>query len=471
VTESNLEGSGVILHGASIYPLLLHFPRLPAGFTDRGYPQLAFNTTGPSVTLADFGSGEVAAVVPSAQKPLYSGFLPAGNGIAYTPLISSTTPDGLAQFQPRNDRSVKPGQTDSFIVSLRFAPAGTAAPLLAKDAYKSWAETWPRQLHWTDRRPIGTIYLASSPSGSDSTQSGGYVNNPRRYFDNSNEGVFSTTRPGGLAAFQSRILQQAAANVQNMRKLGAQGAITWDIEGEQYPQDTSYVCEPDGIAQIAPEMETVITDNTSPYYGMKLDDAYFKTMTDAGFRVGVCVRPQHFSLNGSGTARQVYLPGTSIAAELTRKIQFAHDRWGATIFYIDSTVEQNGSALDAAILQRVAARFPDCLLIPEESTPKYYAYTVPFLSYIFHGSLGTDPNVHAYYPGAFSAILVNDADTETLAKNAGALTASVKAGDILMAHVDYWQVNNPVIVSIYENAGNRSSLLPVQHVTATRRAP
>ena len=455
VTESNLKTSGVILDGASIYPFVLHLPEVPKGFVDASYPQSAFNTTAPGVTLADYGSGEVASVVPSARKPLYSGFLPTGNGTAYTPLISSTAPDGLATFQPHNDRPVQPGQTDSFSVSLRFAPAGTSVALLAGDAYRSWTQTWPAQLQWTDRRAIGTVYLASSPSGSDDVHPGGYPNNPRRYFNNSNASDFNTTTPAGVSSFQARILQQAVTNVQNMRKLGAQGAITWDIEGEQYPQETSYVCEPDNIAQIAPEMESVITDVRSPFHGMKLDDAYFKTMTDAGFRVGVCIRPQHFTLNQNGTAQQVPLPASSIAVELTRKIRFAHDRWGATLFYIDSTVETNGAVLDAGIFQRVAASFPDSLLIPEETSPKYYGYTAPFLSFIFHGLLGTDPDVYAYYPAAFSAILINDADPGKLTSKIAALAASVKAGDILMGHVDYWQANDPVIVSIYANAGGR----------------
>ncbi len=464
VTETNLAGSGVILDGASIYPTVLHFPQLPVGFNDASYPQLAFNTTAPSVTLANFGTGEVAAVVPSATRPLYSGFLPTGGGTSYTPLISSTTPDGLATFQPHNDRPVLPGQTDTFVVSLRFAPAGTAAAQLSADAAASWARNWPAQLHWPDRRAIGTVYLASSPAGNDTSQPGGYPNNPRRYFNDQNASDFDVTNAQGLAAFQTRILQQASSNVQNMRRLGAQGAITWDIEGEQFPQNTSYVCEPDNIAQIAPEMETVVTDTTSPYKGMKLDDAYFKTMTDAGLRVGVCIRPQHFTLAKNGTAQQVYLPDNAVAAELTRKIRFAHDRWGATLFYIDSTVETDGAVLDAGIFQQVASTFPDSLLIPEESTPKYFAYTAPFESYIFHGSLGTDPEVYSYYPSAFSAILVNDADPLTLAKNTAALTRSVKAGDILMAHVDYWQANNPVIVSIYQNAGTTASTPPVSPV-------
>ena len=299
VTETNAVNSGVVLDGAVIYPFALHFPKLPNGFYDASYPQLAFNTTGPSVTVADYGSGEVAAVFADASKPLYSGFQPTGQTLAYTPIISGTPLDGMATFQPHNDRPVAPGQTDTFTISLRFAPSGTATANLAADAYQSWAKTWPAQLNWTDRRVIGTVYLASSPTG-NVNQPGGYPNNPRRYFNDSNAGDFDVRNAQGLAQFQAKVLQQAVNNVQNLQTLGAQGAITWDLEGEQYPQDTSYVCSPDQIAQVAPEMESVISNGSSPYAGMKLDDAYFKIMRDAGFRVGVCIRPQHFTLNGDG---------------------------------------------------------------------------------------------------------------------------------------------------------------------------
>jgi hypothetical protein len=460
VTETNFAGSGVILDGAVIYPFVLHFPGLPTGFTDPSYAQLAFNTTGPSVTLADFGTGEVASVVPDATKPLYSGFQPTGQGTSYFPIISGTSLDGMAAFQPHNDRPVMPGQTDSFVVSLRFAPSKTATGALAADAYQSWAATWPAQIKWSDRRAIGTAYLASSPQG-NVNQPGGYPNNPRRYFNDSNSSDFDIRTPTGLAAFQTKILAQATANVANMQSLNAQGAITWDLEGQQYPQETSYVCSPDMIAQVAPEMESVISNPSSPYSGMKLDDAYFKIMRDAGFRVGVCIRPQHFTLNGDGTAAQLYLPDSAVASELIRKMKYAHDRWGATLFYVDSTVESNGAVLDASIFQQVAAALPDSLIAPEENTPKYYAYTAPFRTFIFHGDLGTDAAVYNYYPRAFSLVLINDVDAGTLAANLPALTNSVKNGDILMTHVDYWQANNPTIIQIYKAAGVTTTPPPV----------
>ena len=452
VVETNFASSDVILDGASIFPFVLHFPALPANFINASYPQLSYNTTGPSALGADYGQGLVAAVVPSADKPLYSGFLPAGTSNAYTPLISTTTPDGLATFQPHLDRPVLPGHTDSFTVSLRFAASGIPVASLASDAYRSWAQTWPALLHWADRRIIGSAYLASSPSG-DPSKPAGFPNNPRRYFNDARAEDFDVRTSAGLAAFQHRILDQATAIVGNLQRMNAQGVITWDIEGEEYPQETSYVCSPDQIAAVAPEMESIVSDASSPSRGMKLDDAYFKIIRDAGYRVGVCIRPQQFTKNSDETAGQKYLPDTQVAAQLIRKMKYAHDRWGVTLFYLDSTVETNGATLDASLFQQAAAALPDSLLIPEESTPNFYAYAAPFKTFLFHGDIGTDPATYNFYPRAFSVNMVNDVDAGKLAAARSQLTNAVRRGDILVVHADYWQDNNAMVMKIYSDAG------------------
>jgi hypothetical protein len=454
VTTVNQASSGLIFDGATIYPLVLNFPRLPDGFSSVTLSQWAFETIEPGVTTASYGSGEVVTVVADASKPLYSGFQPTGKGFAYAAAVSGTPPDGLASFQPHYDRTVKPGQTDTYTVSLRFAPSGTATTELAADAYRNWAKTWPPQLDWKDRRAIGTAYLASSPAAVNGNinQPGGYANNPRRYFRDSDAKDFDVNTAEGLAKFQSRVLKQAIANVVNAQRMHAQGVVTWDIEGEEYPQPTSYVCAPDQIAKLAPEMESIVSDKSSAFVGMKLDDAYFKTMTTAGLRVGVCIRPQRFTVKADVAAEQRYLPDAEITAELIGKMRFAHDRWGATLFYVDSTVEADGAVLDASIFAQVARAFPDSLIMPEESTPKYYAYTAPFLAFIDNGATGSDPAIRSYYPKAFNAILVNDVAAGALAANRVKLTQAVARGNILMAHVDYWQENDPVVVEIYGNA-------------------
>lgn len=451
VTTENSATSGVIFDGAALYPLALHFPELPAGFGNATYPQLAYNTTGPSVTTATYGKAQVVAVSPDAGKPLYTGFFPTDNGTAYTAFLSGTVPDGLATFQPHNERPLRPGQTDRYRLSLRFASAGTPIYALAADAYSNWTRAYPMALHWTDRKPVGTVFLASSPQG-DPHHAAGFPSNPRRYFSDSSPAGVDINTPAGLAAFQRRVLEQAAKNVEDLKLLGAQGVITWDIEGEQFPQDTSYACAPDAVAQLSPEMESVISAKDSPYAGTKLDDAYFKIMHSAGLRVGVCVRPQHFTMHPDGTAEQVFLPDNQVAAELTRKIRFAHDRWGATLFYLDSTVDANRGVLPAAIFAEVAHEFPDSLLIPEESTPLYYAYTAPFKSFIYHAETGTDPEIQHLYPDAFSAVLVNNVAPEKLAAAALQLEQSIVHGDIIMGQVNYREPNNAAIAALYRRA-------------------
>jgi hypothetical protein len=144
-----------------------------------------------------------------------------------------------------------------------------------------------------------------------------------------------------------------------------------------------------------------------------------------------------------------------VADEMIRKIRYAHDRWGATLFYVDSNVDQNGATLDVGIFAQIAAAFPDSLIMPEHSTPKYYAYTAPFLSFLFHSDLGTPLDTYNYYPQAFSVNLVNDVDAGRLNEFMPQLTDSVRRGDSLMVHVGYWQDNNPTVMQIYQAATKR----------------
>ncbi len=449
VAISNNTNSGITFDGASIYPLSFQFPANPVGLT-RGSP-LQDNMSGPGVSVADFGTGEVALVNNAATQPLYTGWQAAAGVNAYSAMVSSTSPDSLALFLPRYDRKVAPGTTAAYSIALRFGPEGSTPKVLAGDVYSNWATFHPATLKWTDHRIIGTAYLASSPAGGggNTNAPGGYPTNPRRWWNDSSVNI---TTPSGLAAFQQRMIQQAHSNVANAQRMLAQGVITWDVEGEQFPQTTSYVCSPDQIATIAPEMESVIA--SGPYAGQKLDDAYFRIQTSAGLKVGGCIRPNQFILNSNRTASQNYISGNSqLAAILKRKMSYAQQRWGWTLFYVDSNVDVNGAVLDASIYKELSNSLPGALIMPEEANTAYYAYTAPFLSFIFHRSLGTDSAVRYVYPNAFSVNLVNDVSAGTLLQYTPQLVNSVKSGDILMGHADYWQSNNPMLIQIYQEAG------------------
>lgn len=441
VTAVNRADSGVTLDGASIYPVTLHPDGGVSGV------RIADGLEEPVTVAATWPQAQAVLVAVNPTREIYGGFEPAANG-GTAVIASGTRPDSVPPGEGNMGRNIKPGQTDTFTVSLRFAAPDASLATIAADAYTQWNKLHPVKLQWTDRRIIGTVYLSSSGQG-DKTQPAGFPTNPRRYF---NDPGVDVTTPAGLAQFQTRVLTQAQTVVTNLRQLNAQGAITWDIEGEQYPQDTSYVCSPDQIAQAAPEMQSVLPPG-SPYAGMKLADAFFRTIHDAGFRLGVCVRPQHFTMNADGTASQVFVPDSQVAQEMIRKMKFAHDHWGATLFYIDSTVESSGWPLPASVLEQAAAALPDSLLIPEESTPRALDSTAQFLSFIFHGDTDIDPADRLPYPKAFGVNLINDVDPGKLAQAQAALVDGVRQGDILMVHADLWQSNNATVVTIYQQAG------------------
>lgn len=444
VTEVNRAGSGVVLDGASVFPVALHLPGMQMGDA-----RIGDGVEAPGVTLVDWHGGEVAVAALDAGKPLYTGFQGGKDG-AYAVIASGTRPDALPVREGAAGRPVRPGETDTFTVSLRFAESGRKVEQVAGDALKSWAERWPQRLEWTDRRAIGTVFLASSGQG-EKTRGAGFPMNPRRYFADAG---LDARGAGGLERFQRRVLEQARTVAANLKRLDAQGAITWDIEGEEYPQDTSYVCAPDAIGRVAPEMESVV--GAGKYAGMKLDDAYFKTIRDAGFKVGVCVRPQRFVLGADGTARQESVPDHEAAAELIRKMKFAHERWGATIFYLDSTVRGDGSTLPASVIEEAAAAVPDSLVIPEESSARMYRAAAPFMSFLFHGDVGTDAAVQAYYPRAFGVNLVNDVSAAKLSAHRRELVDSVRRGDVLMVHAGFWQENDATVVEMYREARGRA---------------
>ena len=72
--------------------------------------------------------------------------------------------------------------------------------------------------------------------------------------------------------------------------MGAQGAITWDPEGQRTGH--TYYGDPRIISDIAPEMEHRGT------HARATIDEYFRRFEEAGLRHGVCVRPQRVRKDG-----------------------------------------------------------------------------------------------------------------------------------------------------------------------------
>lgn len=395
--------SDATIVGVYYEPLGLKFPTAVKEYNGTD-PLLADNIGAPSVVGMSYAAGTLALVNEDVYRPLEIGFPWAWDkpGNTFFPLRISTNRDAMyPAFTPAIDRPIPPGITDLYQISLRFGPAGAAPADLGLDVTSRFPVAFPPTLNWKDRRPVGTLFLATSGTG--------WATNPRGWFL---DPTIDVTTPVGIAAFQARVMQYADTSIRYLKSMNAQGMITWDIEGEQYPQATSYACDPRQLATLAPEMNSVV-------------DLYFQKFRDSGLRVGVCVRPQDLVIQAGTEPSQVEVGDP--ARLLSAKIKYAKDRWGATLFYVDSNGGPN-DPMDPAIFRKLAAEFPDILLIPEHSSPKYWAYSSPGVG-LRDGLAATPSPVKSLYPGAFSLLFTLDGP---IANRYQELVDAVRSGDVLM---------------------------------------
>ena len=448
--------------GLTVLPLGLRFPQQPIGTDNVGFDKnglrVNFNTDAPAVQNADFGSGNVTIVNPDVSTQLGVGFVSGGGAeepTLYRVFVSSNPATyKLSQDWPVFNNKIAPNSSAIYNVSLRFSPPGTDTYGIAGDVYSAYANANPYTLNWTDRRPIGQVFL-SQPTGQ--TRSNTDLN-ARGWDLHDSVGINTDIQSAaGKQSFRTRMLDLADRSIVVLKKVGAQGAITWDVEGQQYPQPDggtnppnaiSFVGSPELAYTLAPETQAVLVD-------------YFNKFKAANLRVGVTIRPQQVT-NGNGTAIK---PGDPISGptqqnvadiygELQRKIAYARTTWGCTLFYIDSN-RAGVNPDDLAAVKRLSEEFPDCLLIPEHSTFKYYAYSAPYNTLQGAGATtvfpGTPSNVRRTYPKAFSAIQVESSATTYNAIRSQAV-AAVRAGDVLLFNCWYEGDGFNQTKSIYDEA-------------------
>jgi PKD repeat protein len=415
ITVTNTSGTQSV-GGINIFPFAVRFPQFPQAFVNPNYPQFKFNLDAPTVIAADYGNGMAVLDNEDASLPLYCGFFPDSGTAStnrYAVWIGSTKLSYMPSFAEQIHRPVAPGASDTYQISLRFAPSGSSQYVIAADIYQKYRQSWPSQLNWPDRRAIGELFLSTSADyDRPSTDP-----NPRGWIVGPNLDIRT---PAGVAAFQQDLMRYADTSIAILKDTNAQGMITWDVEGQQYHHAYSYIGDPRLVPALAPEIDSVI-------------DAYFKKFRDAGFKVGVTIRPQQFSLDSSGQPHQDDV--SDPAAQIIQKIQYAKQRWNCTIFYVDSAVLGNGQVLDSSVFKRIADAFPDSVIFPEQMNTRHYAYAAglgglnvnwkPFV---------TSPDVLQTYPNAFTMCYVADGPVNSATGDLQAfdtLVAAVKRGDIL----------------------------------------
>jgi hypothetical protein len=403
-------------------PLSLVFPQKVKEY-DGTTPLLAHNLGQIGAVKVSYDKGTLDVASDDLDKPLMIGFPWALDRPANTQFPLSVHTGRVGSFPdsyPMIRRPIAPGASDSFLVTLRFGRSDATTEALTADLQRRFGEEFPFQLNWTDRRPIGAIFLA--------TDSGQWPLNPRGWFGDSQVNV---TSPEGVAAFRKRLLDLADTSIGIMKDMNAQGAITWDIEGQQFPHPTTYLGDPRQLGNLAPEMAAVA-------------DEYFGRFRAAGLRTGVTVRPQNLVLaaNKKEASQQPVADPTDLIID---KISYAKKRWGVSMIYLDANVNSTDpNPLDVAIVKKVAATFPDILLIPEHSNLQYYAYSAPSME-LRHGLFRTPETAQTIYPQAFSVIYTADGPLDL---NAADLKASAKRGDALLYRTWYPDPQNEKVKAI-----------------------
>jgi hypothetical protein len=417
-----LNTSKATLSSLSFDALAIHLPS-PCRQYDGIQPMLGTNIGAPTILPLDFADGSIVVANDDVQYPLLLGMPWSLNPPAKTifPIRINTGRDSMyPDSLPWIARPIQPGAKDVFNISLRFSADASDIRIAAKDVIEKFVRLNEFTLRWPDRRPIGSLIIATADTH--------WKNNPRGWLLDPKIDVRTAA---GVSEFHSRLLAWADHSISILKKMNAQGMITWDIEGEEFPHPATYIGDPTLSSVLAPEMDAV-------------RDEYFRRFRNAGLRVGVTIRPQRIQRSG-GTLKQ--LDVSDPFAELMRKIAFARKNWGATLFYIDSNGDP-ARPISSEIIAKLARTFPDVLLIPEQKTIAYYAKSAPY-SESRGGFYSSPASVTDIYPKAFSVI--NTADV-SIDQHYADLLAGVNRGDILMFRGWFDDPANSILKAVYSQS-------------------
>ncbi len=310
-------------------------------------------------------------------------------------------------------RPIAPGKTDTYRLSLRLG-SPNADPLdLAQDVCDAWAQAYPMTLDWPDRRPIKRLFPGGGLTEAEAVE---------RAKDLEAATAADTLDP----KFREMMLKKAAATAQSAKEFGAQGIILWEIEGNKIGKIT-YVGDPRHTRWLNPQMDLVA-------------DEFWKVISDAGLLPGVCLRPSRVIYNAEkSTVQHSYGAAKPPFEELDDKIQYAKDRWGCKLFYIDTNGVYRPRGKDEAwswgllapeVWRKLSLKHPDVLIIPELGSTRYYANSSCY-SEMDMGSRGTPEVVRRIWPKAFGCLQLEDDDP---VRKHDIIVDAVAKGDILMAN-------------------------------------
>jgi len=372
----------------------------------------------PQALPVDFTVGALAWVRVGAPPPPPPGPLA---GAWWAPMVHSRDPLAAGSrytLVAQQLGDLRAGASSSARYALRFGdgsgapPANASRPLsLVADVLRDFARARPFAApDLSGRGPIGALF-GSNCGASCACASYAPADCPcPRGWDGDIMGgaVCNTTTPAGVAAFQSAARAYVRKSVAYCRDyLGCQAVLFWALEGSEF-NSVTYAGSPDLLPLLAPEMDGVA-------------DELFRTVTAAGLRAGCTLRPQVVTQAPAWNAsvppdarperyfqRELFLPNNDtdvagIAANLVRKATYAIERWNASIFYVDSTVDSKHGTLPPAVWDLVRAALPGVAFFPEETDYALAFSTVTPLQDDWSGAaFGVNPAVKIMWPKAFN---------------------------------------------------------------------
>src|SRR6516164_6253223 len=376
---------------------------------------------------------------------------------AQVPNPSAAVPAPMPNSNPREVGTNEAGVPTGILPMGIPPPGGFVTPLQAISD-PGMGANFPTT--WNDRRPIGTLFLTNNTGVRN-------VKNPASWAFNGttvNDWDYSTT--AGIQAIQQGLIALANSCVQQLLKIHAQGVVVWDSNGEQFAGFV-YFGSPNAIPWMVPEFDQV-------------SDQFWNVFKAARLRIGVALRADIADFHSDGTHSQdPYVSIGPAEADLDAELSYAHDRWGCTLFYVDSnggaTIGGNepGQAYPAQIFQYLQQRHPDCLIMPEghycsggQLGPQdnYYLWTAGYGQYR-NGDPGNDAADLASVPGAFMAIDISDSGIVGTEQD---LISFVRNGGILMTRAWTDQHNEQeAVMSIYNAAKAAPTPSPTPTPTPT----
>lgn len=394
------------------------------------------NIGAPTVLAIRTPDRSLAVCNPDVKRPLTVGVGKVRNGVADVNVKAGG--DRMVYDELYVSRPIAPHKSDTYELSVRVGDAETNPHDLGLDVYRRFASLHPPVLEWKDRRPISRLFFGG---GAPKEEIVAHFRDPE-----------NTAPPkADNEKYREAVLNKIRSGVAAAKEMDAQGILLWDIEGNSFPHPTTYIGDPRLVGVMNPDFDAVA-------------DEGFKLIADAGLLSGVCIRPtQIVYKKDADTVGHAYSPVLAANPEapaveqLATKIEYAKDRWGCRIFYVDTNFmwrprgpEEKWSSgmIQAEVWRKLLERHPDVLIIPEFHYPEYLAYVAPYNEYDM-GYKGVRPGEERMYPDAMFVPVIEDADPY---ENYDLMVSNVREGDALMTFAHSMTRNARAITHMYAEA-------------------